>query len=97
MCMETTHEPIRYCLYARKSSEAVSKNINCKEGYIEEKVLINQLTEIVDQIDLDSSGIKKKLEVEIERHKKFHSGIIGKTDESYSLKMRISVTMQNIC
>jgi DNA invertase Pin-like site-specific DNA recombinase len=63
-----------------------SKNINCKEGYIEEKVLISQLTEIIDRIDLDRSGIKKKLEVEIERHKKFHSGIMGKSETEYSAK-----------
>lgn len=63
-----------------------SRNINCKEGYIEEKVLINQLTDIVDQIDLDKSGIKKKLEMEIERHKKFHSGIMGRPEEEYKAK-----------
>jgi DNA invertase Pin-like site-specific DNA recombinase len=63
-----------------------SRNINCKEGYIEEKVLINQLLGIIDQIDLDKSGIKKKLESEIERHKKFHSGIMGKPKEEYSVK-----------
>ena len=63
-----------------------SRDINCKEGYIEEKVLISQLTDIVDNIDLDRSGIKKKLEAEIERHKKFHSGIMGKADEGYSVK-----------
>lgn len=63
-----------------------SRNINCKEGYIEEKILISQLTKIIDHIDLDRSGIKKKLEAEIERHKKFHSGIMGKADESYSVK-----------
>ena len=49
-------------------------------------MLISQLTEIIDRIDLDRSGIKKKLEAEIERHKKFHSGIMGKADESYSAK-----------
>jgi len=27
-----------------------------------------------------------QVEVEIERHKKFHSGIMGKADESYSVK-----------
>lgn len=63
-----------------------AKNINCKEGYIEEKVLINQLLEIIDKIDLDSSGIKKKLGVEIERHKKFHSNIMGKKDEVYEAR-----------
>jgi site-specific DNA recombinase len=60
-----------------------ARNINCKEGYIEERVLIFQLLEIIDQIDLDKSGIKKKLELEIERHKKFHSGIMGKAEETY--------------
>lgn len=63
-----------------------ARNINCKEGYIEERVLIKELLEIVDKIDLDQSGIKKKLEVEIERHKKFHSGIMGKPKEEYSAK-----------
>lgn len=44
------------------------------------------MTEIIDRIDLDRSGIKKKLEAEIERHKKFHSGIMGKADENYSVR-----------
>lgn len=63
-----------------------AKDINCKEGYIEEKVLISQLLELMDKIDLDKSGIKKKLEAEIERHKKFHSGIMGKSEEEYHAK-----------
>ena len=49
-------------------------------------MLIAQLLEIIDQIDLDRSGIKNKLEAEIERHKKFHSGIMGKADEEYDAK-----------
>lgn len=63
-----------------------SRDVNCKEGYIEEKVLIEQLTEIINNINLDQSGIRKKLEAEIERHKKFHSGIMGKANENYSAK-----------
>jgi DNA invertase Pin-like site-specific DNA recombinase len=63
-----------------------SRNINCKEGYIEEKVLINQLAEIIDRVDLDKSGIRQKLEAEIERHKKFHSSIMGKPKEEYFVK-----------
>jgi len=59
------------------------KDPNCKEQYIEEKELIKQLANIIDQIDLDRSGLKKKLEAEIERHKKFHSGLMGKTEETY--------------
>lgn len=56
---------------------------NCKNGYIEERVLLVQLLELIDKIDLDGSGIKKKLEAEIERHKKFHSGIMGMKQEEY--------------
>jgi len=63
-----------------------TKDINCKEGYIEEKVLLSQLLGIVDKIDLDKSGIKKKLEVEIERHKKFHSGLMGKENIDYKAR-----------
>src|SRR3989344_5604180 len=63
-----------------------ARDMNCKGGYIEEKALIAQLLELMDKIDLDKSGIKKKLEVKIERHKKFHSGIMGKPDTEYSAK-----------
>lgn len=63
-----------------------ARDVHCKEGYVEEKVLINLLAIIIDQIDLDKSGIKKKLEAEIERHKKFHSGIMGKIHEEYSVE-----------
>jgi hypothetical protein len=63
-----------------------ARDINCKGGYIEEKVLIAQLLELMDKIDLDKSGIKKKLEAEIERHKKFHCGIMGKAEEEYHAK-----------
>jgi DNA invertase Pin-like site-specific DNA recombinase len=63
-----------------------AKDINCKEQYIEEKVLIAQLLELMDQIDLDKSGIRRNLETEIERHKKFHSNIMGKPEEEYSVK-----------
>ncbi len=41
---------------------------------------------MLDQIDLDKSGLKKKLEKEIERHKVFHSKIMGKQEESYEVK-----------
>ena len=63
-----------------------ARDLNCKGGYVEEKVLITQLLELMDKIDLDKSGIKKKLEVEIERHKKFHSGIMGKPSAEYHAK-----------
>ncbi len=63
-----------------------AKNINCKEGYVEERVLIQQLLGIIDQVDLDKSGIRKKLQMEIERHKKFQFGILGLAQEDHSAK-----------
>jgi len=63
-----------------------ARDINCKGGYLEEKQLLVQLLELMDKIDLDKSGVRRKLEVEIERHKKFHSSIMGKKEEEYRAK-----------
>lgn len=63
-----------------------AKDRDCKGGYVEERVLIGQLLELVDKIDLDRSGIRKQLEAEIERHNKFHSGLMGKPEEEYKAK-----------
>lgn len=62
------------------------RDLSCKGGYVEEKVLIAQLLDLMDKIDLDASGIRRKLEAEIERHKKFHSSIMGKKEEEYRAK-----------
>lgn len=40
----------------------------------------------MDKIDLDRSGIRRQLESEIERHKKFHSSIMGMKQEEYRAK-----------
>jgi hypothetical protein len=63
-----------------------SRNINCKEGYIEERELIKQLIQVIDQVNPEGSWMRKKLHSEIERYKKFHFGIIGKAIEKYSAK-----------
>lgn len=46
------------------------KDIDCKCGYLEEKLLIAQLLGLIDNIDLDKSGFRHKLEADIERNKK---------------------------
>lgn len=50
---------------------------NCKSGWINEDDLIEQLTNLMDKIDLDEIGMKEKIKEEIERHKKFSSGLLG--------------------
>jgi site-specific DNA recombinase len=63
-----------------------ARDINCKSGYLEERQLVAQLLELMDKIDLDKSGVRRKLETEIERHKKFHSSIMGMKEEEYRAK-----------
>ena len=50
---------------------------HCKCGYIREEALIGQLTLLMDNIDLDEIGMKERIKTEIERHKKFQSGLLG--------------------
>jgi len=59
---------------------------DCGNGYLEEAELIRQLLELMDDVDLDQSGLRKKLQSEIERHKKFSVGILGGKKEDYSAK-----------
>jgi len=50
---------------------------NCPSGYLREDALIEQLANLMDKIDLDEIGMKERIKAEIERHKKFQSGILG--------------------
>jgi site-specific DNA recombinase len=53
------------------------QNKNCPSGYLREDALIEQLANLMDKIDLDEIGMKERIKAEIERHKKFQSGILG--------------------
>lgn len=55
---------------------------NCKCGYINEDDLIEQLAGLMDQIDLDSIGMKERIKAEIERLKKFQSGLLGEKESN---------------
>ena len=50
---------------------------HCKSGYIREEYLIEQLAGLMDKIELNEIGMKEKIKSEIERHKKFESGLLG--------------------
>jgi len=54
-----------------------SKDKNCKCGYISEIELIKQFEKLIDQVDISEIGIKKKIECEVERIKKFNQSILG--------------------
>lgn len=53
----------------------------CKNRYLREDQLIEQLLEIVDKIDLSVIGIKEKIEKEIERMSQFRNNVLGISEE----------------
>lgn len=59
---------------------------NCKCGYINENDLIEQLTNLMDEIAFDEIGMRKKIKEEIERHKKFQSGLLGESETKIKVK-----------
>ena len=50
---------------------------DCKCGYIREEDLIKQFEEMLDTLDLDEIGMKEHIKAEVERYKKFQSGVLG--------------------
>jgi len=50
----------------------------CKCGYINEDVLIKQLQGLVDTVELNETGIIRKIKEEVTRQKRFQSSLLGK-------------------
>ena len=53
------------------------KDHNCKNPYINEDQLIEQLSEIIDQISLDEIGAKEIIKREISKHNKLRANVLG--------------------
>lgn len=49
----------------------------CKNPYIREEELINQLIQIIDKIDVNEIGMRHKFEEEIKRYDKFRKEVLG--------------------
>ena len=54
-----------------------SKDRHCKNSYLREEELTEQLVKIIDQIDINHVGIQMKFEEELKRHNKFNRGVLG--------------------
>jgi DNA invertase Pin-like site-specific DNA recombinase len=54
-----------------------SRDLNCKSGYLREEELIEQLTKIIDKVDLDESGLRKQFDEEVARNRRFMRGVMG--------------------
>lgn len=53
-----------------------SRDHQCKNLYIQEETLVEQMLKIVDDIDLEEIGIRHKIEQEVDRHNKFQDVIL---------------------
>ena len=54
-----------------------ARDKNCPCGYMNETDLIKQLQKLIDGVDLNETSIKKKVEAEVVRYKKFHRSLLG--------------------
>ncbi len=58
-----------------------SRNIDCKNRYINEKGLIDELIRLVDEVHLDELGIKEKVSHEFKRYNHFRTSVLNETKE----------------
>lgn len=61
-----------------------AKNINCKGGYLREEELIEQLTQVIDKLDINDIGLKNQFNEEIERYYKFSKGLLGTAEIDFN-------------
>lgn len=60
-------------------------NRDCKEPYIREEDLLDQLFTIIDDVNIDKIGAKERLQKEIERYQNLTCRILGQKADSDSL------------
>ncbi|OHB23794.1 MAG: hypothetical protein A3J67_02910 [Parcubacteria group bacterium RIFCSPHIGHO2_02_FULL_48_10b] len=58
-----------------------AKDPECKGGYIKEEDIIEQITKILDTLDINELGVKEKFKDEITRYNKFRRIALGKSRE----------------
>jgi hypothetical protein len=54
-----------------------SRDRNCKNQYLREEELTDQLLKIMDKIDFNQTGVQMKFEEELKRQNKFQKGVLG--------------------
>lgn len=70
-----------------------SKNQNCKNGYIREEEMIEQLSKIIDELSISELGLERQFNEELERYYKFSKGLLGVKDANFDKQK--SVDMKN--
>jgi hypothetical protein len=70
------------------------KDRNCKNKYIREEELINELIKILDQLDLNEFGMRTKLEDEVKRFNIFQRSVLGTKDKE-KIKADVDTDIRN--
>ncbi|MBU6501020.1 MAG: recombinase family protein [Patescibacteria group bacterium] len=71
--LKTTGLTVRYVYYGCSRS----KDLHCKNQYLREEELIKQLIEIVGQMDVNETDIRKRFDEEMQRIGKFNKVFLG--------------------
>ena len=56
------------------------KDKDCKNGYVREEELIEQMVKIMDEVDFNRIAMREKFEAEVERLRKFQRAFVGAND-----------------
>lgn len=64
-----------------------SRNMQCREQPVREEDLIEQLIELLDGLELNTSGVKRKIDDEFERFSKFATEVLGISDKQKAQKI----------
>jgi site-specific DNA recombinase len=76
-----------------------ARNLHCKNTYLREEALIEQLIQALDQIDFNNMGIQHKFEEELRRFNRFQRGVLGlskneKKHEEVDLRTYVKYTLK---
>jgi DNA invertase Pin-like site-specific DNA recombinase len=81
----STGEPISYVYY----SCSRAKDVNCRNPYLREEKVIEQLAGLIDQISLDEIGARHLIEREVSRYNKLRAEVEGKSETIKAKEMDI--------
>lgn len=66
-----------------------AKDRNCRNPYVREDSLTDQLCEIIDKVDIDEIGTRTLIEAEVDRYNKFRSTMLGIKEKEKANSMDI--------
>lgn len=67
------------------------KDRYCKNLFIEESKVVDQILEIIDKLDLDQINLGYKIQQEIERYSHFQSKVLGVSDDEMRAKRNVDI------